>query len=113
MTIDVVIVDDDAGFRRLARRLLESQGLTVVAEAADGEAAIAVCREHRPTGVLLDVNLPDTTGHVLARELRAELPALRILLTSTEVEAGGVDDVPFVPKLDLMGSDLPGYLGKR
>jgi DNA-binding NarL/FixJ family response regulator len=112
MPIDVVIVDDDAGFRAAARELLEGHGFTVVAEAADGEAARAACREHRPDGVLLDVHLPDTTGHVLARELRADHPALRILLTSTESSAGGLDDVPFLPKLELVLSDLAAYFAK-
>ena len=109
MPLTVIIVDDDAGFRRVARELLEASGITVVAEAADGAQARAACRRHGPQGVLLDVNLPDTTGHVLAGELRDEQPGLRILLTSTEPSAGGVDDVPFLPKVELALNDLTAY----
>ena len=109
MPTDVVIVDDDAGFRAVARELLESSGIAVVADVADGAGALNACRRHRPNGVLLDVNLPDTTGHVLARTLQREQPGLRILLTSTESSVGGLDDVPFLPKVELALADLAAY----
>jgi DNA-binding NarL/FixJ family response regulator len=107
--VTVIIVDDDAGFRRVARELLEGSGITVVAEAADGRQAREVCRRHAPHGVLLDVNLPDTSGHALARELHREQPGLRILLTSTDASAGGVDGVTFLPKIELALNDLAAY----
>ena len=109
MAFNVIIVDDDAGFRRVARELLEGNGITVVAEAADGGQAREACRRHGPHGVLLDVNLPDTTGHVLADELRDAHPGLRILLTSTDASAGGLEDVPFLPKVELALNDLATY----
>ncbi|WP_053226757.1 response regulator [Solirubrobacter soli] len=106
----VIIVDDDEGFRRAARELLEGMGLRVVAEVADGAAARAACAARRPAGVLLDVTLPDIAGHALARELRAAYPGLRILLTSSDDTIGGEAGVAdFVPKIDLAVSDLAGY----
>ncbi|HEY6891775.1 MAG TPA: response regulator [Solirubrobacter sp.] len=106
----VIIVDDDAGFRRAARELLEGCGLTIVAEAGDAAEARAACAAHRPAGVLLDVNLPGTSGHALARELRAAHPPLRILLTSTDPTIGGEAGVAeFVPKIDLATFDLATY----
>jgi DNA-binding NarL/FixJ family response regulator len=109
-SVMVIIVDDDAGFRRAARELLEGVGLTVVAEAADAAAAREACATQRPDGVLLDVGLPDASGHALARELRATFPALRILLTSTDETIGGEPGVAdFVPKIDLAVSDLAAY----
>jgi DNA-binding NarL/FixJ family response regulator len=110
--VTVIIVDDDAGFRRAARDLLEGCGLTVVAEAVDVAGARVACAEHRPVGVLLDVNLPDASGHALARELRAAHPPLRILLTSTDPTIGGEAGVAeFVPKIDLASFDLAAYFG--
>jgi DNA-binding NarL/FixJ family response regulator len=110
----VIIVDDDAGFRRAARDLLECGGLTVVAEAADAAGARAACATHQPAGVLLDVNLPDCTGHALARELRAAHPRLRILLTSTDPTIGGETGVAeFVPKIELATFDLAAYFARR
>jgi CheY-like chemotaxis protein len=109
VALTVIIVDDDAGFRRVARELLETSGILVVAEAADGAQAREACQRHGPSGVLLDINLPDTTGHILAGQLRDEQPGLRILLTSTDASAGGLDDVPFLPKVELALNDLAVY----
>ncbi|HET8952448.1 MAG TPA: response regulator [Solirubrobacteraceae bacterium] len=106
----VIIVDDDEGFRRAARELLEGMGLRVVGEAADGAGARAAFAAHRPAGALIDAGLPDTTGHALARELRAAFPTLRILLTSSDESIGGEAGVAdFVPKIDLAVSDLAAY----
>jgi two-component system nitrate/nitrite response regulator NarL len=108
----VLIVDDDPGFRRIARMLLEARGLVVAGEAADGEQARAACAERSPTALLLDVNLPDTNGPELASELIAAEPSLRILLTSTDPSVGPVDGVAaFVPKTELVAADLAQYLG--
>ena len=110
MKVAVLIVDDDPGFRRIARTLLEARGFAVAGEAADAAQARAVLAESRADALLLDVNLPDTTGPVLARELRAARPELRILLTSTDDTIEPVDGVAdFVPKTELVGADLIGY----
>jgi DNA-binding NarL/FixJ family response regulator len=112
VAVTVIIVDDDAGFRRVARELLEGNGITVVAEAGDAREAREACRRNAPRGELLDVNLPDTSGHALARELRREQPGLRILLTSTDPTAGGLDEVAFLPKLELALNDLAPYFSR-
>ena len=108
--VAVLIVDDDPGFRRIARTLLEARGLSVAGEAADAAQARLVLAESQAEALLLDVNLPDTSGPVLARELRAAQPGLRILLTSTDDTVGPVDGVAdFVPKTELVSADLAGY----
>ena len=63
----LLIVDDHAGFRALARRLLGSGGFDVVGEAADGRAAVTAARELRPDVVLLDIQLPDIDGFEVLR----------------------------------------------
>jgi DNA-binding NarL/FixJ family response regulator len=79
----VLIVDDNAGFRSRARRWLEADGFSVVAEAADGKAALEEARRHRPTVVLLDVGLPDMSGIAVAESLTSEPDPPAIVLTST------------------------------
>jgi two-component system nitrate/nitrite response regulator NarL len=86
----VLIVDDHAPYRRLARRLLEAGGFTVVGEAADGRSALAAATAVRPEVVLLDVLLPDLDGFAVARQLAAlDEPPLVVLTSSRDrVELG-------------------------
>lgn len=64
------------------------QDISVVAEAADGEEAVSVIREHRPDVVLLDVRMPGRTGIEVLEALRAtgSLPPT-ILLTTFDDDA--------------------------
>ena len=57
----ILIVDDHAGFRRHARRLLECEGYEVVGEARL-HVGLDAAREIEPELVLVDVYLPDATG---------------------------------------------------
>jgi CheY-like chemotaxis protein len=112
----VLIVDDDPRFRRLAKRILTSAGLTVVAEAADAQAAVIAANASKPDGILVDVGLPDRDGLDLARELLALEWRPRVLLTSTDPEAadpveGRGDVLPFLPKEDLPNAPLRALLG--
>jgi two-component system nitrate/nitrite response regulator NarL len=79
----VLIVDDHAGFRRLARRLLEAGGFDVVGEADDGASALVAVDELRPELVLLDVVLPDTDGFAVAELLSAAGAGPVVVLTSS------------------------------
>jgi DNA-binding NarL/FixJ family response regulator len=79
----VLIVDDHAGFRGFARRLLEAGGYRVVGEAGDGASALAVVEELRPELVLLDVLLPDTDGFAVAELLAENGVGSVVVLTSS------------------------------
>lgn len=79
----VLIVDDNAEFRRLARSLLEYGGYAVVGEAGDGTSAVAACESLRPAIVLLDIQLPDMDGFQVADLLAAEPDAPEIVLISS------------------------------
>lgn len=70
----ILIVDDNAEFRRLARSLLEHGGYAVVGEAGDGTSAVAACEALQPAIVLLDIQLPDMDGFQVA-DLLATAPA--------------------------------------
>ena len=112
----VLIVDDHADFRSVARALLEGDGYDVVAEAADGEAAIGAAIEARPDIVLLDVHLPDTDGFAVASRL-AELPAppTVLLISSRPISdlRRRVADSPvagFLAKDQLSGATLRAFV---
>ena len=71
----VVIVDDEPLARARLRELLAEQaGITVVAEAADGHAALHACAEQAPDLVLLDIVMPGIDGLETARHLAAFEP---------------------------------------
>ncbi|MEV4517543.1 response regulator transcription factor [Dactylosporangium sp. NPDC049525] len=82
MTSRVLIVDDHAGFRGLARALLEPEGVEVVGEAATGRDALAMIAARPPDAVLLDVQLPDIDGLAVCRAIRANWPGIRVVLCS-------------------------------
>jgi DNA-binding NarL/FixJ family response regulator len=80
-------VDDHAGFRGFARRLLEAGGFEVVGEAEDGASAVAAVEELRPELVLLDVVLPDTDGFAVAERLAESGNGPVVVLTSSREAA--------------------------
>jgi DNA-binding NarL/FixJ family response regulator len=108
----VLIVDDHAGFRGFARRLLEAEGFTVVGEAADGMSALAAVDALKPEVVLLDIVLPDTDGLAIAATLAQRANAPAVVLTSSRERADfgrRLEQAPakgFLHKDDLSGRAL-------
>ncbi len=116
MAATVVIVDDHAGFRRMARRMLEEAGFVVVAEAADGESGLSAVAALAPRLVLVDIQLPDLDGFVVARRLAQAGTDAVVILTSSRSAAdygSRLDRSParaFIPKAELSGPALLGLL---
>ncbi len=87
--IRVVLVDDQTLVRRGIRSLLELSGdIGIVAEASDGDEALAVIRRERPDAVLLDVRMPKRTGVEVLQELQraGDLPPTILLTTFDDDE---------------------------
>ena len=75
----VLIVDDEPLERQRAARLLqELDGIEIIAEAANAEAALAEIEQHQPDALLLDIAMPGMSGIELARILaeRESSPAI-------------------------------------
>lgn len=105
-------MDDDAGFRSVARRLLERAGLAIVGEADSVQRAREAVLALEPSAVLLDVWLPDGDGLTLAGEL-TQLPwQPRVVLISSDPDAansGGLHRsgaAAFIPKDELSDTVL-------
>jgi two-component system, response regulator PdtaR len=78
----VVIAEDEALIRLDLREMLEEEGYQVVAEAADGEAAVALVTEHRPDLAVLDVKMPRLDGISAAEQIAGARLAPVVLLTA-------------------------------
>ena len=84
MTTRVLLCDDQELVRVGLRMIVESQDdLVVVAEAANGEEAVAKSRELRPDLVLMDVRMPVLDGVAATGRICAELPDARVLIITT------------------------------
>ncbi|MEO5958290.1 MAG: response regulator transcription factor, partial [Opitutaceae bacterium] len=78
-----IIADDHEIVRRGLRGIPESEGsCRVVAEAADGLAAIQLVEKHKPDLLLLDLNMPRLHGIEVLRQTRANSPQTRIIVLS-------------------------------
>jgi DNA-binding NarL/FixJ family response regulator len=117
-TVDVLIVDDQAPFRSVARTLVMLlPGWRVVAEAATGEEAVAKADDVHPAVIVMDINLPGISGIEAARRILSTAPETRVVLVSTY----GVDDLPpdahdcgavaYISKDDLSPARLRAVLG--
>jgi two-component system, NarL family, invasion response regulator UvrY len=82
--IRVLICDDHMIVRQGIRQsLAEAEDITVIAEAADGPAALRRLRESDVDVLLLDIALPGRDGLDVLRQVRAEHPRLATLILST------------------------------
>ena len=113
-----VIIDDDDNFLRVARELLEGEGITVVGTASTGAQACRTCRRLHPDVALVDVNLGTETGfdvaHLLAGQAETKPPQV-ILISGS---AGGAfaqvradsPAIAFLPKERLSGTAIRAIL---
>lgn len=81
--IRVAIADDQALMRAAFVTILEASGIEVAGEAADGDAAVALAREHRPDVVLMDVRMPGRDGIDATAAITGSLPDVRVLVLTT------------------------------
>ena len=108
-TTRVLIVDDQASFRRQLRQLLTHAGLTVIGEAGNMPEARELTRELQPDLAIVDVSLPGENGLSGTPQLRALAPKMRVILVSAHNDSGQVLEKSaieagaeaFIPKDDL------------
>jgi DNA-binding NarL/FixJ family response regulator len=90
MVSRVLVVDDHASYRSIARRVLAADGFTVVGEASGGKEAIRASGDLRPDLVLLDVQLPDMDGFEVAISLAKQIdpPAVVLVYSRSPADYG-------------------------
>lgn len=111
-----LIVDDHAGFRSIARLVLETAGFEVVGEVDTGAAALSAAADLKPDVVILDIGLPDTSGFRVAEELSKLPDAPAVVLVSSRSEADYGHQVEraaalgFIAKNELSGEAVTALL---
>lgn len=104
--VRVILVDDHAMVREGLRIILRAASdITVVGEAENGEAAIALAQRIMPTLVILDLDMPNGDGESALRRIRNGLPAVRVLILTMFAEEDRL--------VSLLESGAHGYLTKE
>jgi two-component system chemotaxis response regulator CheB len=88
--IRVLVADDSQLFRELLTRVIAlDPGFTVVARAADGNAAAALALVHRPDVITMDLTMPQADGFAGIARIMAEAPTPILVLTANRTERVG------------------------
>lgn len=118
MTIRVLLVDDSVDFLAAAERLLERQGVQVVATATNGTEAVRRARELSPDVTLVDIDLGGESGFDIVRRLHedglARSPIILISSHSPDDFADLIAESPalgFVSKSRLSATAIRDVLG--
>jgi len=116
--IRTLIVDDHADFRRRLKEFLASEPeIEVVGEAGDAQEAILKARELQPDLVLMDVRMPGINGISATRQLKDEMPELKVLMLSLydidEYRKAALDSGAsgYVVKIKLVQELIPAIRG--
>ena len=88
----VLIADDEPSMRLLVHATIESDDYTVI-EAVDGAEAWAMIKQHKPSLVLLDVQMPGQTGLDVLHLVKAdpELVGTRVILLTSKAQESDVE----------------------
>ena len=83
MSIRLLVVDDHEVVRKGLRSLLADSSIEVVAEAASGEDALKLAKQHQPDVVLLDIRMPETDGLQALERIHKDVPETKVVVLST------------------------------
>ena len=112
----VFFVDDEEGMRRVANRLLRKRGFDMIGAASAAEASEVIESHEGEIDVLLmDINLPDGWGALVAQQLKAARPDMAIVYTTGFAEidpilSGGLNAAEFVIRKPFTGDQLEDIL---
>ena len=112
----LLIVDDNAGMRRLIRGLVNDLAETIN-ECGDGAEALAAFAEHRPDWVLMDIKMERLDGIAATRQIIAAFPEAQIVMVTDygdaklRAQASAAGACAFVVKEDLFA--LRGILANQ
>lgn len=104
-TIRLMLVDDHPLMLLGISSMLDGKAdIQVVGTAGNGQEALAKARELNPDVMMLDIVMPGMDGVELARQMRAELPDVRLLVLSSDTSLATLEP--------LLGIGIDGFLPK-
>ncbi len=112
----VFFVDDEVGIRHIANRLLRKRGFDVITAASGSEAERVIEAHEGPIDALLmDINLPDGWGGMVAQRLTSARPGMAVVYTTGMAEidpilSGGLAGAQFVIRKPFTGDQLADTL---
>jgi DNA-binding NtrC family response regulator len=114
----VFFVDDEAGIRRIADRLLRKRGFDMISasSAAEAERVIESYEGHIDV-LLMDINLPDGWGAMVAQRLKSTHSEMAVVYTTGFAEidpilSGGLSGSDFVIRKPFTGDQLADVLNR-
>ena len=106
MPITVSIVEDNEQLRNtLVRVINRAEGFRCLSQYPSAEAALEGLPKDKPEVVLMDINLPRRSGIECVRHLRAQLPALQVIMLTIEEDSRRV--------FESLEAGAMGYLVKN
>ncbi len=100
-----VLIEDDALFRQLLRSAVAKvKGIEIIGDFALGQAGLDFVRQETPDLLIVDLMLPDVRGMDIVREVRRNLPGIKILVLT----GGSREQLP----AELMSLGVHGYVAK-
>jgi DNA-binding NarL/FixJ family response regulator len=103
--IRVLVADDQALVREGLMTLLEAAAeIEPLAAARDGAEAVALCAEHHPDVVLMDLRMPNLDGVEATRQIREQHPEIEVVVLTTHADEASI--------LDALSAGARGYLTK-
>ena len=103
----VLVVDDEAHIRKFVTLLVQSLGVSVVLQAANGTEAQQVYEQEKPDLVLLDVNMPRIDGLQTLRNLKRVDPGCLVVMLTSLVNRQTVEECLHLGALGYLRKDNP------
>ena len=86
VVMKVMLVDDHKLFLEGLQYLLETHGIQVIGKARDGNEALVKAKILRPDIILMDIRMPNCNGIHALRQIKTELPEIKIVMLTTSEE---------------------------
>jgi PAS domain S-box-containing protein len=102
----VLLIEDNPSNAKLIDRILAGRGRTRLITAMQGRMGLELAAQHRPDVILLDINLPDISGHEVLRRLRSDprTEGIPVVMVSADATPHQVDR--------MLEAGARGYLTK-